>query len=96
MKNLLLISSLLLLIGCGGNGNSTLDTNITDSNLTDSNISTEIKTTMQIGTIYNVFTGDTISRETNESKIEISYQDTENNTTVKLLEGNATITSSAL
>ncbi len=94
MKNLLLISALLFVIGCGGNGNSTVDNNITDSNLTDENISTEVKTTMQIGAVYTVVTGDRIVRETNSTNIEVTYQ--ESNTTVQLLEGNATIISTIL
>ena len=103
MKNLIKVSLVvIILVGCGSN-NSIVDENITDSNLTDENLTdsnltdenlTEIREiVMQIGTIYEVSSGDKVYQETNNSKLEIIYADENNITSVELLEGNATITS---
>ncbi len=89
MKEILLIVSLaFILVGCGGGGS---DDNATDDkNTTIPPIEAPV-VNMQIGTIYQVHSGDRIKKESNSSKIEVVYYDMENITTVELLEGNSSI-----
>lgn len=85
MKNLIILGSLLLLVGCGGSSSS-------DDNSSQDNEVTIKQTIMQIGKIYEVSSGDKIYRDTNNTKLEITYRDKTNITSIELLEGNATIT----
>jgi hypothetical protein len=86
MRDILLVVSLVfMVVGCGGGGGS-------DENATTPTPPTEeLTVNMEIGTIYQVHSGDRIRKDSNSSKIEVIYYDIEKITTVELLEGNSSI-----
>ena len=85
MRDILLVVSLaFIVVGCGGGGGS-------DENATTPTPPQESIVNMEIGTIYQVHSGDRIKKDSNSSKIEVIYYDMEKITTVELLEGNSSI-----
>jgi uncharacterized lipoprotein YajG len=75
-KILLLISTILLFIGCGGSGSG--------SNKTFSG-------TMVVSQNYTVFPGDSVIKGSDTAVISVTHKDGEAESTITLIEGNVTI-----
>lgn len=79
MKHLfVLLSSIILLSGCGG-GSGSADSN---SNYAGP---------MELGTVYTVFTGDQVQKDSPNTTLSITHKDGENKSNIELVEGSATI-----
>jgi hypothetical protein len=103
MKKLILATTILFMSGCGGltsdvDGSNT-DANNTEDSDTNSDLdqnSTTENIDMKIGTTYYVSPGNKIVKKTTDALIKIIHKDSEDDSTVVLLEGNASIVRDSL